>query len=144
MVHALEQIHKLLKPFDDAQDRPNRQLIDIHPIGELVEFHYALNEGEHFLGYMQEADDYIEYRQAAEALETAINKDLFRLISKEEFEFRTYADSFDEMQAFLNDNWSDALIPDEVIARATTLEKEHGEFKTILREQAVIGLLQAW
>jgi len=134
MVHALEQIHDLLKP--------EGHLIDIHPNGELVEFHYMLNQKEHFLGYMQETDDYIEYRQADEALETALSKGLFRLDTAGEFEFRTYADSFDEMQTFLNENWSDAVVTDEVIAEAMWLEKEYGEFRTFLREQVVIGLLK--
>jgi len=134
MVHALEQIHDLLKP--------GGQLIDIHPNGELVEFHYVLNDREHFLGYMKETDDYIEYRQADEALKTAIRKGLFLLDSAGGLDFHTHTDSFGEMQAFLDKNWSDALIPDEVIARAMTLEKEHGEFKTVLREMVVIGLYQ--
>jgi hypothetical protein len=134
MVHALEQIHSLLKP--------GGQLIDIHPNGELVEFHYALDGDEHFLGYMQETDDYIEYRQADEAIETVINRGLFHLDVTGEFEFRTYADSFNEMKTFLDENWSDALITDEVVARAMALENEHGEFKTILREQVSIGLLK--
>lgn len=135
MVHALEQIYELLKP--------GGQLIDIHPNGELVEFHYVLGDVEHLLGYMLETDDYIEYRQADEALEIAINRELFHLDVTGEFEFRTYADSFDEMQEFLNENWSDANITDEVVASAMALEKEHGEFKTILREQVIIGLLGA-
>ena len=134
MVHALEQIHELLAP--------DGHLVDIHPNGELNEFYYALNDKEHFLGHMQETDDYIEYRQADEAIETAIRKGLFRLDSAGGFEFRTYADSFGEMQAFLNENWSDAFITDEVTAKATTLEKEHGKFKTVLREQVKIGLLK--
>jgi hypothetical protein len=132
MVHALEQIHDLLKP--------DGQLIDIHPNGELVEFYRMMGEGERFIGYMQETDDYIEYRQADEALETVINRELFHMDVTREFEFRTYADSFREMQEFLNENWSDAFITDEVVARAMALENEHGEFKTILREQVAIGL----
>ena len=134
MVHALEQIHELLKP--------SGHLIDIHPNGELVEFHYVLDDDEHFLGYMQETDDYIEYRQADEALETAINISLFHLDVAGEFEFRTYADSFDEMKTFLDENWSDAVIPNEVAANVMAIEEENGEFKTILREQVVIGLFK--
>lgn len=135
MVYALEQIYDLL--------RPGGHLIDIHPNGELVEFHYVLEDYEHFLGYMLETDDYIEYRQADEALEAAVSRGSFQVKKLGEFEFRTYADSFGEMQTFLHETWSDALITDEVIARATALENEHGEFKTLLREQAAIGLLKA-
>ena len=135
MVHALEQIHDLLNP--------GGYLIDIHPNGELVEFHYVLGDDEHFLGYMLETDDYIEYRQAEDALENVITRKLFHLEATGEFKFRTYADSFTEMQAFLNETWSDAFITEDDIARATAFEKEHGEFKTILREQVLIGLLKA-
>jgi hypothetical protein len=92
---------------------------------------------------MLETDDYIEYGQADRAIETAIRKGLFRIDSTGGFEFRTHADSFGKMQAFLDENWSDAFITDEVIARAIALENEHGEFKTILREQVKIGLLKA-
>jgi len=135
MVHALEQIYDLLKP--------GGHLIDIHPNGELNEFNYVLNNREHFLGYMQETDNYIEYHQASEAIETAISRGLFHLDSAGGFEFRTYADSFSEMQMFLNDTWSDAFITEYVTARAMALEKEHGQFKTLLREQVMIGLLKA-
>ena len=135
MVHALEQIHTLLKP--------GGQLIDIHPNGELVEFILPLDEGEQFIGYMQETDDYIEYRQADEAIQTAVSRGLFRVEKTGEFEFRTYADSFEELKAFLDENWSDAVIGEEVIAKAEELEKEHGKRGTFLREQTRIGLYGA-
>jgi len=135
MVHALEQIHDLLKP--------NGDLIDIHPNGELVEFIFPLEGREHLIGYMLETDDYIEYRQADDALQVAIEKGFFQVLKTGEFEFRLHADSFDELKAFLDENWSDAVITDEVIANARRLEKEHGERRVFLREQARIGLLKA-
>jgi len=134
MVHALEQIHNLLKP--------GGCLIDIHPNGELVEFHYQVDEGEQFLGYMQESDDYIEYLQADEAVQTAVDGGLFHLEAARGFEFRTYADSFNELKAFLEENWSDAVITQDVIVRAGKLETEHGLYQSILREQVKVGLLK--
>jgi hypothetical protein len=134
MVHALEQIHDLLKPTGF--------LIDIHPNSEPVEFLYPLDGGEQLIGYMQETDDYIEYRQADEAIETAISKGLFQVLKTGEFEFRTHADSFDELKAFLEENWSDAVITDDVIANAKRLEREYGKRKVFLREQTRIGLLK--
>ena len=135
MVHALEQIHRLLKP--------GGYLVDIHPNGELVEFILPLNGREHLIGYLQETDDYIEYRQADEALETAISKGLFRVEKAGEFGFRTYADSFDEIKTFLDENWSDAVITDDVIMSARKLEKEYGKRRLYLREQTRIGLFRA-
>ena len=142
MVHALEQIHKLLKPFDKAQDGPGGYLIDIHPNGELVEFILPLEDGEQFIGYMQETDDYIEYHQANDALESSVSAGLFQVMKSGEFEFLTHADSFNELKTYLEDNWSDSVITDDVIASARRLEEKHGKRKTLLREQVKIGLLK--
>ena len=134
MVHALEQIHSLIKP--------GGYLIDIHPDGELVEFFLLLDDRELFIGYMQEMDDYIEYRQADEAIQTILDEGLFQVEKKNEFEFRTYAESFDELKEYLNENWSDAVITNDVIANAKRLEKEYGKRKVLLREGVVINLLK--
>ena len=134
MVHALEQIHSLLKPTG--------YLIDIHPNGELVEFHYQLNGQEHFLGYMQESDDYIEYRQASEAIGTALARGLYQREATGEFEFCTYANTFWELITFLEENWSDAVITETVVIRAKNLEAEWGAYESILREQVTVNLLK--
>ena len=135
MVHALEQIHDLLVP--------GGYLIDIHPNGELVEFILPLEKGEQFIGYMQETDDYIEYHQANDALEEVIAAGLFQGVESAQFEFLTHADSFGELKTFLDENWSDAVVTDDVMANAKRLEEEHGKCKTLLREQVRIGLLKS-
>ena len=135
MVHALEQIHTLLNT--------GGYLIDIHPNGELVEFIYPLEEGEQFIGYMQETDDYIEYHQANDAIESIVAANLFQVVKSGEFEFLTHAESFDELKTFLNENWSDSVITEDVIASARRLEEKHGKRKVLLREQVKIGLLKA-
>ena len=135
MVHALEQIHAMLVP-DGA-------LIDIHPNSEPVEFHYPLQCGDRLLGYLEESDDYLEYRQADKAVESIVARGLFRMDSVEEFEFRTYADKFDELKGFLEENWSDAIIPAEVIASAHAAEEASGETGVFLRELTKISLLKA-
>jgi len=135
MVHALEQIHALLEP--------GGILINIQPEGELVEFYAVLNTGEQFIGYMLETDDYIEYFQAIEAIETATGMGLFQSEKVDTFEFRAHAASFDEMKTFLEENWSDAVITDEVIASAKKLEDKHGVYKTILREKVKVSLFRS-
>ena len=135
MVHALEQIHALLNP--------GGYLIDLHPNTKLVEFILPLDGREQFIGYMRETDDYSEYRQADEAVETVVAKGLFKIEKTGEFEFYTHADSFDELKAYLDENWSDAVITDEVIASAKKLEAEHGQRKTFVREWGKIKLLKA-
>ena len=136
MVHALEQIHDLLKP--------GGHLIDIHPAGEPVEFVRLLQEQEHLFGCLQETDDYIEYRQADEALETTVTRGLFKVEKLGEFGFRTYADSFDSLKTFLDENWSDAVIPEAVITEARKLDAEHGKRTVFLREQTRITVLKKY
>jgi hypothetical protein len=135
MVHALEKIHALLGPGGD--------LINIQPDGELVEFYAVLDEGEQFIGYMLENDDYVEYFQAMHAIEMAANAGLFQIQKVGEFEFCNYAGSFHEMKSYLDKNWSDAVITEEVIASARNLEDEHGAYKTILREKIKLSLLRS-
>jgi len=134
MVHALEQIHDLLKP--------NGYLIDIHPSGELVEFILPLDGDEQLIGYMQETDDYIEYHQANDALDATVTSGLFQMVESGEIEFLTHANSFDDLKTFLDENWSDAIITDDVVANAKEFEKKYGESKVTLREKVRIGLLK--
>ena len=135
MVHALQEIRNLLKS-DGA-------LIDIRPNGELNKFirPYRDGEGEHFIGYMHEADDYIEYRQAEAAVQEVVAAGLFRIEKAGEFEFRIHADSFAELKTHLDENWSDSIITEEVIAEAKRLDTKYGVGKVFLREQVRILLL---
>lgn len=142
MVHALQQIHDLLKPFDEAQGNADGLLIDIRPNGELVQFIRPLDDGEHFIGYLQETDDYIEYRQAAAAVQKVVAAGLFEIEKAREFTFQVHADSFAELKRFLDENWSDSLITEAVIAEAERLDGAFGIGKVILREQVHIGLLK--
>ena len=135
MVHALEQIHDLLKV--------DGYLIDIHPTGEPVKFIRLLPEQDILFGYLQETDDYIEYHQADEALKTAVSNGWFQVEKAREFEFNTYADSFDSLKAFLNENWSDAVIPEDVMTTAQKLDEEYGKHAVCLREQTRVTVFRA-
>ena len=134
MVHALEQIHNLLKP--------GGHLIDIHPNGEPVEFIYPFEGHEYFIGYLQETDDYIEYRQADEALGTAVSMGLFQVENTGEFTFHTHANTFDNLKAFLDENWSDAVISGDVIINVRKLERNYGKRTVFLREKVCITVLK--
>ncbi len=133
MVHALKEIRNLLKP--------NGALIDIRPDGELNEFIRPLGEDEHLIGTLQETDDYIEYRQAEAAVQEVLAAGLFQIKKVGEFTFNTHADSFAELKIFIDENWEDAVITDDVIAQAKRLDDEYGVGKVLLRGQTRIYLL---
>ena len=134
MVHALREIYDLLKP--------NGFLIDIRPNGELVEFVRPHQGGELFIGHLYETDDYIEYRQAEAAVQEVITDGLFQTQKTGEFIFQVHADSFAELKTYLDENWSDSLITEEVIAEAKRLDDLYGVEKVLLREKVHVGLLK--
>lgn len=132
MVHALEIIHRWLKP--------DGRLIDIHPTGEppLIEVYH---KGTAILvGHLQETDDFIEYAQANEALEHVVEKGLFRLERRETFSFATYAEDVSELVRYLSEEWSDGYLLPETIQEAGQLLKDaNGEAELRLSEQVYLG-----
>jgi SAM-dependent methyltransferase len=94
MVHALEEIHRLL--------RRNGTLIEIHPAVEFP-FVQVMSNGEPRFSEDDPGFDYEEDLRAAEhAVATVVDKGLFVLEERRIFEFRTYAPSVDE----LRDHWA--------------------------------------
>src|SRR5215208_3028153 len=92
MVHALEEIKRLLKPLG--------VLVDIHPVREepLIQIYQRekLLFSESDPGY-----DYDESLQHAdEALEEVVQRGLFLIEGKAEFELVTYASSVTEMRDY--------------------------------------------
>lgn len=101
MVHALEEIHRLL--------RPDGYLIDIHPVLEapLIEVHQGAKV---VFAEPSPAYDYEEDLQQAErALAQIIQRRLFVLERSGEFDFLTYGSSIAE----LRDYWARAGAYDE-------------------------------
>jgi len=104
MVHALEQIHRLLR-------RPGT-LIEIHPALE-VPFVEVWSNGE--LSF-REDDPGFDYeddlRSAEQAVATVVGRGLFVLQERRRFELRTHASSVREFQ----DHWAvvEAYDPEEM------------------------------
>ena len=113
MVHALREIRNLLKP--------NGALIDIRPNGELNEFIRPHRSREHFIGYMRETDDYIEYRQAEAAVQEVVAAGLFHIQKKGEFEFRIHADSFAETGLYCQGDITDLTRGRDRVARVANI-----------------------
>ena len=92
MVHALEEIHRLLIP--------NGTLIDIHPVlkAPLIEVfqHGRVLSAEPNPEYTGE-----DYRQAEMALTQVIQRRLFVLERSEEFDFLVYGSSFAELRDYV-------------------------------------------
>ena len=135
MVHALEIIHSLLPP--------GGCLIDIHPNGEPPSIEACIAGQIHLLGYLQETDDFVEYGQASAALDEAVQQGLFMVEQQDIFTFITSAGSMSELHAFLNESWTDAVIPAQVGLKASELSLLHGQISSVqLIEQVLIARLR--
>ncbi len=103
MVHALEQIHRVM--------RPAGVLIEIHPALEFpfleVRSNGELSFSEDDPGFDYEEDS----RHAEAAVATVVDRGVFVLEESRRFELRTYASSLKE----LRDHWdvADAYDPEE-------------------------------
>lgn len=135
MVHALEHAHRLLSR--------NGRLIDIHPLGEPPPIEVRLGGDVHHAGWLLEEDDYVEYIQASEALDTVIRRGLFALERQGTFAFITYADSLADLQSYLENEWHDAILEDRVAGRIEELmSSTEPDQEIILRDEVQIRRLR--
>jgi hypothetical protein len=136
MVHALEITRGLLKK--------DGLLIDIHPSGEppLIEAHVG---GEvRIAGHLEETDDFVEYFEADEALLDVAGRGLFKLERKGLFAFKVHAVTIGALAKYLDTEWSDAVLREEIVERASELMGDPGEDrKIVLREIVRIARFRA-
>lgn len=134
MVHALQKIHGWLVPAGT--------LLDIHPRPDLPPIEVRLADQIFLAGWLRETDERIEYSQADQALSTVIQDGLFSLAEGHIFTFAIEASNLPELQAFLADNWKDALLDDSVSGRINELLHTIEPNKAIIiREQIGITRL---
>jgi hypothetical protein len=96
MVHALEEIHRLLNP--------SGFLIDIHPVAEPspVEIHW--NGNIEPVGQLEVRQWCVDFEQADKALTEIVQRGQFTVEQKGMFDTLTYYDSADEMGTALKES----------------------------------------
>ncbi len=88
MVHALEQIRRLLKP--------EGRLVDIHPFPE-GHFIEAYRNGEQLFSERVREKDSEYVGHAEKALSQVVDRGIFTIEDSAEFKFMTYSTSVDEL-----------------------------------------------
>jgi len=113
MVHALQQIHRLLKP--------GGRLIDIHPFVEapLIEIHQG---GEIAVAGQVPSYAVEDIQQAENALKHVVEHGLFAVERAREFDFRLYASTVVELHEFLTEAEAFANSPLDEAATAQEAE----------------------
>jgi hypothetical protein len=135
MVHALETVHALLVP--------DGLLIDIRPTGDPPAFEVHIDGQVSHAGFIRETDDFVEYFQARDAVDEAIERGLFALEREDTFPFYTYGSTMGELRDWLLTNWSDAIIDEEIVQRGEEFFNRPGRSKqAALHEMAHIARLR--
>ena len=128
-MHALEITRDLLKT--------DGLLIDIHPNGKppLIEAHV---DGEVLLvGHLEETDDFVEYFEADDALTDVTGRGLFELEREGLFTFMLHVPTIMALADYLEAEWSDAVLPEETVKRATELMGDPGDGREIVLRESV-------
>jgi hypothetical protein len=134
MVHALEIAHDLLSK--------DGIVIDIHPTSQPASVLFISYGNEIYLGELEESDDYIEYLQADQAVEAVVQRGIFINRQTNNFFFRTYADSLEELTDYLSAEWKDAILSPRIQEQAQKLSKKSIESgKLAIHEQISITRL---
>ena len=127
MVHALEEIHRLLKPAGT--------LIEIHPSPEVPPLVEVRSNGRLSFAEDDPGFDYAEdLRQAEAAVASVVDQGMFVLEDRRRFELRTYADSVKE----LRDHWevAGAYSPEEKEETLVHLRDDMYERANAVMEEA--------
>ena len=146
MVHALEEIHRLLKPAG--------VLIDIHPVSEssAIEIHQGGKID--LVGYLSVRQWCIDFQQADKALSEVVQRNLFVVEHERVFDSLTYYASAAEMRASLKESidrfardaqsaGEDVLHVEALAARADELMRAAGSgAELIVRERTHISRLK--
>ena len=95
MVHALEEIHRLLKPTG--------MLIDMHPVAEALPVEIHQSGKTDLTGYWSVRQWRMDYQQADNALAEITQRGLFAVESEGVFDSLTYYGSAAEMRTSLKE-----------------------------------------
>jgi hypothetical protein len=117
MVHALEEIHRLLKPTG--------ALIDIHPVAESSRIEIHQGGKTDLAGYLSVRQWCIDYQQADNALTEITQRGLFAIEREGAFDSLTHYATVEEMRTALKEAISkfarDAQSVDEAVPHAEAL-----------------------
>ena len=117
MVHALEESWRVLAP--------GGQLVDIRPLTSNPPLEVIFNEEISIAGQVDDSVDTPSDIAANEAVKEVVNRGIFLKQQEERFEFAYYWDKLEDMEVYIEDQWSDWVnLPQEVSGKARRLTKD--------------------
>jgi hypothetical protein len=119
MVHALREIWRVLAP--------DSLLLDLRPLSGAWPVEVVGAGGVMVTGHVDESEDIADDRAADAALAAVEREGLFVRERDGDFDFSWYWDSLDEAQAYIAEKWTEARVPEEVLAETQRQMARAGE-----------------
>jgi hypothetical protein len=113
MVHALREIWRVLKP--------GQSLIDLRPLAGQSRVELSTGEEVLLAGLVDEVDERQDDLAADRAITQVVADGRFSQVRKAFFDYATYWDTPDEMQAYAEARWTKSHLPGAVLARTRQL-----------------------
>jgi hypothetical protein len=130
MVDALGRARRLLNQ--------GGRVIDIHPTAASA----VVLVDDVAAGVVDSHDGPARHQAATDAIASAVHQRMFRLVGALEFDFSVYADSLDELQEHITEDWREAKIGDETMVRAREAFVGRPRARARVRERVRITCLE--
>ena len=131
MVDALLSARRLL--------RPNGCLVDVHPTVESAHVEVGLDI---CTGDLHAEEARPRHAAADAALATIVARGVFIVYGAQEFSFRRYADSVEELWEYVAEKWTDAHFDEATLKKTRDALRAHPTASLRLREQARVTTLR--
>ena len=136
MVHALQLTRRIL--------HPNGLLINVHdlPTPHVIEVHSLVSANK--VGWLMDSEDFENERSALNALAQVVTDSYFILEDERDFSHNIYVDDLNELQEWLAESWTTAVLPERILQHLEELIRDAGQpAKIVLRLQARMVKLRA-
>jgi len=109
MVHALAEIWRVLSP--------GQSLVDLRPLAGQSRVEVIASQQILLAGLVDESDDKQDDLAADSAIAQMVAEGRFSRVHKTFFDYATYWDTIDEMEAYAQARWTKSYVPDAVLAK---------------------------
>lgn len=118
MVHALEEVHRVL--------RQGGILVDMRPVvsNPYVEVLREMNVT--LAGRLDDSADLPDTQASDQAVATTLKRGWFHPLEEDSTSFAYYWDTAEEVRRHIQDNWPEAILPEEVYQQAKQLAEAAG------------------
>lgn len=130
MVDALKRVRGWLAPHG--------VVVDLHPTATVA----TILVGDALAGPIDPGGATERHQAATDAIASAEAEGLFAIEESVEFDFSTYADSIDELNDHILEDWREARIGDRTLARARALRVATPDRKVRVRERVSASRLR--